>query len=137
MDVDVRAFVLAQRVARLATVDAGGAPHIVPVCFALDGDTLYTPVDEKPKRGDPARLRRVRNIRANPRVQVLVDLYDDDWRRLRYVQLRGRARLVDDGDERRCAVGLLRDRYPQYRAMTLEERPLIAVEVESVVGWRP
>jgi PPOX class probable F420-dependent enzyme len=133
---DTRTFIESQRVGRLATVDERGRPHVVPICFALDGEVLYSVVDEKPKRGDPRALRRLRNIAVNQHVQVLFDVYDDrDWTRLRYVQLRGRARIIDAGDEHARAVALLRERYAQYRAMALDERSVIAVDVERVVEW--
>jgi PPOX class probable F420-dependent enzyme len=132
----VRAFVESQRVGRLATADERGRPHVVPICFALDGDTLYTPIDEKPKAGDYTRLRRLRSIAVNPHVQVLLDLYDDaDWSCLRYVQLRGTARVIDDGAEHTRAIALLRARHEQYVAMKLDARPVIAVDVERVVEW--
>jgi coenzyme F420-0:L-glutamate ligase/coenzyme F420-1:gamma-L-glutamate ligase len=138
IDDEVRAFVLGQRIGRLATADADGRPHVVPICFALDGDVLYSPIDQKPKRGDYARLRRLRNIAANPHVQVLFDVYDDDdWSRLRYVQLRGVARVIEAGSEHERAVSLLRARYRQYERMALESRSMIAVEIGSAVGWRP
>jgi PPOX class probable F420-dependent enzyme len=128
-------FIEAQRVGRLATVDEHGHPHIVPVCFAVDGETVYTAIDEKPKRG--STLRRVTNIRANAHVQLLLDQYDDaDWTRLRYLQLRGRARIIDSGEEHLRAIALLRERYAQYRSMALESLPVIAVDVERVVAWQ-
>lgn len=133
----VRAFVEAQRVARLATVDADGRPHVVPICFALAGDVLYSAIDEKPKREDYGQMRRLRNMAANPRVQVLVDVYDDsDWTRLRYAQLRGVARVIEGGDEHAGAIALLRARYQQYDSMALERRPMIAVDVRRVVDWQ-
>ena len=136
IDDNVRAFISAQRVARLATVDGRGRPHVVPICFALDGDVLYTAIDEKPKHGDVTRIRRLRNIAANPHVQVLLDVYDDgDWSKLRFVQLRGTARILGLDDEQRRAVKLLRDRYTQYLVMGLERRPVIAVDVTRVVAW--
>jgi PPOX class probable F420-dependent enzyme len=138
IDEPIREFIEAQRVARLATVDGEGHPHVVPICFALDADVLRSAVDEKPKSGDPMRLRRVQNIEANPHVQVLFDVYDDaDWTRLRYVQLRGVARIVRDPEEHARAVTALRDRYVQYLRMSLETRPIIAIDVRRVVGWRP
>jgi PPOX class probable F420-dependent enzyme len=132
-----RSFIDAQRVARLATVDVDARPHIVPVCFALSpADTLYTPIDDKPKSGDYRRLRRLRNIAANPSVQVLFDVYDDnDWSQLRYLQLRGRARIIDAGDEHARAITLLRARYGQYRTMPLESRPIIAIDIDHAVRW--
>jgi PPOX class probable F420-dependent enzyme len=138
IELDTRRFIEAQRVARLATVDAYGRPHVVPVCFALDVETLYIAVDEKPKRGDDRRLRRLRNIEANPNVQVLIDIYDDiDWSQLRYVQLRGTARIIEPGhDEHGRAIAVLRRRYAQYREMALESRPIIAIDVARAVDWR-
>jgi PPOX class probable F420-dependent enzyme len=138
IDDDARAFIEGQRLARLATVDERGRPHVVPVCFALGGETLYTPLDEKPKRGDARALRRVRNIAARADAQALFDEYDDgDWSRLRWLQLRGRARLVEPGtSEHARAVDALRGRYPQYRAMALESRPVIALDIEQVVAWK-
>ena len=131
----VHAFIQGQRIARLATVDARGRPHVVPVCFALAGDTAYSAIDEKPKRG--SELRRIANIRANPQVQLLVDVYDDaDWSRLRYVQLRGVARIIESGEEHERAIALLRARYAQYASMALESRAVIAIDVERIVEWR-
>jgi PPOX class probable F420-dependent enzyme len=121
------------RVGHLATVDARGRPHVVPVCFALVDGRLYTPVDEKPKRG--VELRRVRNLRRDPAVCLTVDRYDEDWSRLAWTQLRGAASLVEDEDERREAIAALRSKYPQYRAMDLESRPLIRLDPERIVSW--
>jgi PPOX class probable F420-dependent enzyme len=124
------------RIGRLATVDAEGRPHAVPVCFATSGNRAYIALDEKPKRVAPERLRRVRNLLANPEVQLLIDHYDEDLARLAYVQLRGRACLVSSGAEHAEAVRLLREKYPQYWEMALDARPLIRIEVESVVAWQ-
>jgi PPOX class probable F420-dependent enzyme len=135
IDATVRTFIESQRVARLASVDAGGRPHVVPVCFAVDGGTVYSAIDEKPKRD--GQLRRIENIRANAHVQLLLDVYDDaDWSRLRYVQLRGVARIVEGGEEHARSIALLRARYAQYASMALESLPVIAVDVERVVEWR-
>src|SRR5689334_8709007 len=126
IDDDARAFIAGQRIARLATVDERGRPHVVPVCFAVRGDTAYLAIDEKPKRGDYRQLRRLQNIAANPHVQLLLDEYDDtDWSSLAYLQLRGQARILDHGEEHNAAVELLRVRYAQYRDMALESRPVI------------
>ena len=122
--------------AHLATADASGAPHVVPVCFALVDDTLYVSIDEKPKRAAPTRLRRLRNIEQNPRVAVVADVYDDrDWSRLGFVLVRGQARTVLTGEEHARALDVLRGKYAQYRAMVLEERPVIAIDVERVTSW--
>ena len=116
------------RVARLATVDAEGRPHIVPICFAIEGGTLYTAVDQKPKR--TRALQRLRNIAANPRVEVLIDCWDEDWSRLWWVRLRGTARIVEDPR----AVELLAAKYPQY-AESPPAGPVIAVEIEERSEW--
>src|SRR5258705_76596 len=135
---DEVAFVHAQRSARLATSDAEGHPYVVPVCFAYDGERFYTPLDEKPKRGDVGALRRVRNIRARGEAALLVDRYDDDWSRLGWVLAHGRAELLRPAHERHAvALRLLRERYPQYRAMALEDLPVIALTPEHVTSWGP
>ena len=117
------------RVARLATVDPQGRPHAVPICFVVDGEMLYTVVDEKPKR--TRRLQRLRNIEENPQIEVLIDHYDEDWSRLWWVRLRGTARIVDDLH----AVGLLAAKYAQYRERP-PGGPVIAVSIEERTEWR-
>ena len=129
------AFLGEQRVARLATVDEAGHPHVLPVCFAEVDGVLYTPIDQKPKRGDPLSLRRVRNILAHPDVCLVVDHYEEDWTHLAWLQVRGTAALVDDPAERARALAKLRERYPQYRPMDLESRPLIRITPKRVVSW--
>lgn len=124
-----------QRVARLATADAGGQPHVVPICYAFDGRAFYTPIDEKPKRAAPRRLRRLANIAANPQVALVIDRYDDDWSLLAYVLVLGTAEVLEGGGEQRRALALLREKYPQYRQMALEERPLIKVTPARLVSW--
>ena len=111
-------------VARLATVDRDGRPHVVPICFVIDGSTLYTAVDEKPKR--TRRLRRLENIEANPGVEVVIDHYEEDWSKLWWLRLRGRARIVED----RRAVELLCAKYAQYRERP-PAGPVIAIEIEE------
>ena len=104
----MRERVRTARVARLATTDPDGRPHLVPIVFVLDGQTLYSAIDAKPKRS--RRLRRVANARERPSVTVLVDHYEDDWGRLWWVSLRGRARVLDTGEEAEWALGLLAPR---------------------------
>jgi PPOX class probable F420-dependent enzyme len=123
------------RVGRLATVDAGGAPHVVPVCFVVVDDTIYSPIDQKPKSGDPRRLRRLRNIAGNPSVCLTVDHFDEDWSRLWWLQVRAEAGLEDDPTARDVAIAALRAKYPQYRTMDLETLPLIRLEPTALVGW--
>ncbi|HKF39025.1 MAG TPA: TIGR03668 family PPOX class F420-dependent oxidoreductase [Ktedonobacteraceae bacterium] len=132
------AFVNAQRVARLATADVEGHPHIVPVCYAFDGMCFYTPLDEKPKRVNESKLRRVRNIEARHEASLLIDRYDDDWSRLGYVLVHGRAELLQPGDPPHArALVLLRQRYVQYRTMELEMHAVIVITPDSVTGWGP
>jgi PPOX class probable F420-dependent enzyme len=119
-------------VARLATTDPDGRPHLVPIVFVLDGNTLYSAVDRKPKRS--TTLRRIENARARPDVTVLVDHYDEDWTRLWWTRLRGRARVLDEGEEHVHALELLRKKYPQYRTEP-PEGPVLAVDVTEVREW--
>ena len=130
-----RRFVESMRVARLATADANGVPHVVPVCYAPIGDNLYVTIDEKPKRPDVRAMKRLRNIAENPDVAVVVDRYDEDWSRLAWVMLRGRADVLDHGDEHDRAQAGLRERYPQYRAMRIEPLPVIALRIARVTAW--
>jgi coenzyme F420-0:L-glutamate ligase/coenzyme F420-1:gamma-L-glutamate ligase len=130
------AFIQTQRVARLATADRAGQPHVVPVCFAIDNNSLYTALDDKPKRVEPWRLKRVRNILQNPQVALVLDHYSEDWSDLAYVLIRGTADLLDVGqEEHQRAIFRLRDRYEQYCAMSIEEQPVIAIRPTSVVAW--
>lgn len=119
----------------LATADAYGQPHLVPVVFVVQGRRLFIPLDTKPKRVNPLDLKRVRNIRANPRVAFLVDHWDEDWERLAYVLLLGHASLQTQGEDYSAAVTALQDKYPQYRHLPLGTPPLIAVEVTRAIGW--
>jgi PPOX class probable F420-dependent enzyme len=122
----------AARVARLATIDPDGRPHLVPIVFAIDGDTLYSAVDAKPKRSKT--LRRIENARERPDVTILVDHYEDDWSRLWWIRLRGRARVLDDGDELERALRLLREKYSQYRDEP-PGPPVLAVDVSEMREW--
>lgn len=132
------AFIQAQRVARLATADTEGNPHVIPVCYAFDGERFYTPLDEKPKRVSESRLRRVRNIETRPEVALVIDLYDDDWSRLGYVLIQGRAELLQPEHALHGrALLLLRERYAQYRTMALEKYAVIAITPGHIVSWGP
>jgi PPOX class probable F420-dependent enzyme len=128
-------FVATQRVGHLATSDARGNPHVVPVCFAIADDTLYITIDEKPKRASSRPLKRLRNMMDNPSTAFVTDRYDEDWSRLGWVMLRGRAEILADGPEHGRAQALLRERYTQYRAMQLTELPVIALRIERVTSW--
>jgi PPOX class probable F420-dependent enzyme len=129
-----RALFASGRVARLSTVRADGSPHLVPICFALAADTLYTAVDHKPKRS--RALQRLENIAANPAVSLLVDHYEEDWSALWWARADGRAHIADPGDEEHVrAVELLRSRYEQYRDAPALGRAII-VEIDRFSGWR-
>jgi PPOX class probable F420-dependent enzyme len=122
----------AARVARLATVSAGGRPHLVPVTFATDGDLVYTAVDAKPKT--TTRLQRLSNIRGNHRVAVLADQYDEDWSALWWVRADGEAAILDDQPAMAEPIRLLAGRYPQYRDNP-PAGPVIAIRVDRWTGW--
>jgi PPOX class probable F420-dependent enzyme len=130
-----RRFLAHQRIAHLATADRQGIPHVVPVCFAIAGDALYITIDEKPKRRPVNALKRLRNIAENPAVAVIVDRYEEDWTRLGWVMLRGRAEVLHEGQEHRDAQALLRARYPQLDAMQIAVYPVIAVRIEHATSW--
>ncbi len=129
-----RRFLDHGRVGHLATADRRGMPHLIPVCYAVEGTSLYITVDEKPKRHD-IPLKRLRNILENPQAAVVVDRYDEDWRRLGWVMLRGRADILDAGPEHDRAQALLTARYPQYRAMSLAGLPVIALRIARATDW--
>ena len=121
---------------RLATADAEGRPHVVPICFALDGDEIVTPIDEKPQRAAPDALRRSHDIEENPRVALVVDEYTEDWSRLGWVQVRGTAtHCVPGEDAHPPGVNALREKYDQYADHDLEQRPLIRISPGSVRSW--
>jgi PPOX class probable F420-dependent enzyme len=131
MDRDtMRARVAAARVGRLGTVTPAGEPHVVPCCFVLDGDTILSAVDAKPK--STLALRRLDNLRARPRAALLVDHYDDDWSTLWWVRADGDGRVIDAGAERERALDLLAAKYPQYRT----RRPPGPVVAVAVTRWR-
>ena len=131
-----RNFLSRRRVAHLATADAAGLPHVVPVCFVIDDNNAFITTDEKPKRSDGGPLKRLRNIAANPYVALVTDHYDDgDWSRLGWVMMRGRAEILEAGDEHGRAQGLLRKRYAQYEDMDLAPHPVIALRITRVTGW--
>lgn len=132
---NLRPLLTHARVARLATADANGAPSLIPVCYALDGDTIYSVIDEKPKRSGPTSLRRIRNIQSNPKVALLLDRYHEDWSRLWYVLLRGVASILSRGPEHRWALSLLREKYPQYACMDLDGKPIIRVRIYRASAW--
>ncbi len=130
-----RQFLADRRVAYLATADRRAVPHVVPVCFAVIEQTLYITIDEKPKRVSTLALKRLRNISENPAVAVVVDRYDEDWTRLGWLMLHGRAEILTEGTEHDAAQALLRSRYPQLGAMQIARHPVIAVRIERTTSW--
>lgn len=128
-----RRFLEAGRVARLATADAAGRPHVVPICYAPSGESVYFTIDQKPKR--TSRLKRLSNLRENPFAALVVDRYDEDWSRLAWVMLRGRAEILDFGPEHDAAQADLRARYPQLAAMRIEDLPVVAIRIERASSW--
>lgn len=129
-------FVQEQRVGHLATSDEAGHPYVVPVCYAFDGERFYTPLDEKPKRVEASKLRRVRNIEARHEAALVIDQYAEDWSQLGYVLVQGRADLLAPGDALHAhALRLLRARYPQYHNMNLEVQHVIVITPTRVTSW--
>ena len=123
------------RIGHLATADENARPHVIPVCFSTDGRSIYSVLDQKPKRTSLFRLRRVKNIMANPQATLLVDHYEEDWGNLWYLMVSGRAELVLHGQEQTDAVALLRDKYQQYRMMDIGLNPVIKITPENIVSW--
>lgn len=138
LDRAARAFLARQRVARLATADRTATPHVVPLCYALSRDHLYFVVDDKPKRATGRGLKRMRNLAENPAVALVVDDWSEDWTRLAFLLVRGRAAIVVDGRERSRALRALRARYPQYRAMELDgaEHPVVRIVPTQAHLWQ-
>jgi PPOX class probable F420-dependent enzyme len=131
-----RGFVSRARTATLGTIAEDGHPRLVPICFVLDGDVLFTPIDEKPKQAiDPRQLARIRDIEQRADVTVLIDRWDEDWDHLAWLRIEGRAALASDPAERATAVAALRTKYPQYTEHDLENRPLIRIAIERVRSW--
>jgi len=120
------------------TIGARGVPHAVPVCFVYDGRFFYSAIDRKPKRVAPGKLARLRNIARKPQVALLIDHYEENWKRLWFILIRGEAKLVPDssGQERAAAISALKEKYPQYAAgMLTDDAPLIRISPEKVSHW--
>jgi PPOX class probable F420-dependent enzyme len=134
----VAGFIKDGRVGRLATAAASGQPLVVPICYAWDGASLFSAIDAKPKTPGPAGLKRIRNIRENPRVSVVIDRYDEDWTRLRYVIIQGQAEILTGGGHFSHGADLLLAKYPQYRRMGLDRETglMIRVEPSRVTAWQ-
>lgn len=120
------------RVGRLATVRSDGTPHLVPICFAVVGDTVVSAVDEKPKT--TRRLQRLANVEANPAVTLLVDHYDEEWSEVWWARVDGRARVVEDGPELNAAVAALRAKYEQYERVGIAGAAVV-IDSDRWSGW--
>ncbi|MEZ5931233.1 MAG: TIGR03668 family PPOX class F420-dependent oxidoreductase [Alphaproteobacteria bacterium] len=127
-------FLEMERVARLATADADGQPHVLPICYALVEGALCFTIDEKPKRRGSG-LKRLDNIRANPKVAVVVDRYDEDWSTLGWLMVQGEAAILTEGSAHDRAQEALRRRYPQLRAMRIDDLPVVAIRISHVMSW--
>jgi len=128
-------FLRSARTGHLATADATGQPHVIPVCYVFDGESVYSVLDAKPKTTPLRQLRRVRNILANPRVSLVVDHYEEDWTSLQYVMVTGDAGLLESGEEWAGAIVMLREKYPQYQQMDLAQSPVIKIVPARFVPW--
>jgi PPOX class probable F420-dependent enzyme len=133
-DAEARNRLAAARVARLASTGADRQPHLVPVTFAVDGDRVYIAIDHKPKT--TTNLRRLRNIRENPHVALLADHYEDDWDRLWWVRVDGRARILETDEDAQGPLDVLAAKYTQYRQIR-PAGPVIAIEADRWSGWAP
>jgi PPOX class probable F420-dependent enzyme len=131
-----RALLEGARRATLATIDAVGRPRLVPICFVVVDDVVWSPLDDKPKAvADPRGLARVRDIEARPDVALLVDRWSEDWSELAWLRLGGHASLVEAGDVPADVIAALRAKHPQYRDHDLEHRPALRLEIATTAGW--
>jgi PPOX class probable F420-dependent enzyme len=138
IDESVGEFINAHRVARLATADEVGRPTVIPICYVFDGTSFYSAIDQKPKRVVPEELRRIRNIRANPNVALVIDDYSENWSELAYVLVHGVAEILEPNEsmsERATAISALRLKYDQYRSMPIEGNPVIKIVPNRVQLW--
>jgi PPOX class probable F420-dependent enzyme len=142
IDDDTRTFITNHRVGRLATAGEDLQPAVIPICYVFDGEHIYSPIDEKPKSVAPSSLKRLRNIKTNPQVALVIDDYAEDWSKLAYVLIAGTAEIIlpdKEGNseelEHARAVESLREKYPQYRSMKIEERPMIKIRPSRIKRW--
>ena len=128
-------FIHSQRVARLATADASGQPHIVPVCFVYDGERFFSAIDQKPKKSPPLGLKRIRNILNNKKVALVLDRYREQWDQLAYLMIEGNAEIIESGTQHERAIGLLREKYSQYANMSFTLAPVIEITPHKFIQW--
>ena len=129
-------LIIGARVGHLATATKTGEPHVVPICFTYDHLTIFSSIDRKPKKTEATMLRRMLNISKNAKVCLVFDRYDEDWRKLAYVIIHGRAKILVNGKEHQHAVRLLKRKYHQYKAMKLDDRPVIKIMPTRMVAWK-
>ena len=132
-------FINSHRVARLATADAAGRPAVIPICYVFEQMAFYSAIDQKPKREDLLQLQRLRNIRVNPNVALVIDDYSENWTELVYVLVRGIAKIIEPGEsvspEHESAVRALRSKYQQYRSMAIDHNPIIKIVPTHARLW--
>ncbi|MEQ9619901.1 MAG: TIGR03668 family PPOX class F420-dependent oxidoreductase [Deltaproteobacteria bacterium] len=130
-------IIQSSRIARMATADDSGTPAVIPVCFAYDRLCLYTPIDKKPKTPRIAELGRIKNISVNPNVSVVIDRYFEDWKRLFYIIIKGRASILESGEEYENSLRALCGKYYQYRKMRLDQAglPVIKIVPARILSW--
>lgn len=128
-------FLRSARTGHLATANAKGRPQVVPVCFVFDGQAIYSVLDAKPKTTPLRQLRRVKNILANPQASLVVDHYEEDWDKLQYILVSGDAELLESGEKWALAIAMLREKYPQYQAMDLDQSPVIKITPVRYSPW--
>jgi len=124
------------RIGHLATCNLSLKPHVIPICFVFHGHAIYSSIDEKPKRKKPSDLRRTINIEANPNVSMIIDHYEENWWKLKFIIIQGKAKLIWSGEEHQQAINRLKRKYPQYRSMNLQSRPIIKIIPRRTVTWR-
>lgn len=130
-------FIQTQKIARMATVDKSGKPLVLPICYAYDGNYIYTPIDKKPKRVSPMQLKRIKNIINNPNVSVVIDRYYEDWARIAYIIIHGTAVVIDRGKEYHESLRILSEKYRQYEHMKLSQLglPVIKIIPNRFTSW--
>ena len=140
MDIDakIEKFIERARVARLATANSESEPHLVPVVFVFDGSHFFIPIDEKRKTSKPEKLKRVTNINENPNVALLIDEYSEDWTKLAFVMIQGKASIASkslQNTQLQEAHKKLMTKYPQYQKIGLGEM-CIMIKPEKIASWR-
>ena len=132
---EVLAFLDRHSVGRFSTVDPRGQPHIVPVSYGIEAETVYFSIDQKPKQAARRPLKRIRNLIHNPRVALIVDHYEADWTQLGWVMIQGQAELLTRGHEHTLAQHQLKNRYPQLQKMKIDALPVIAIRIKHIISW--